>query len=75
MPIIDLESYTSIKEMLEDSKGGTVDIEPNFYFARYALNTSLTLNYGFRIDGNVDDDLLREITHVEAEVGKFRSTR
>lgn len=74
MPIIDLESYVSIKEMLHDSNYGTIDLEPNAYFARFALNTSLTLNYGFRITGNVNDDMLTEITHVEAEVSKFRST-
>ncbi|KAK4993952.1 hypothetical protein LTR66_005825 [Elasticomyces elasticus] len=74
MPIIDLESTTSIKEMLVNSQDGQVDIDPNAYFQRYALNTSLTLNYGFRITGNVDDDLLKEITHVEREISNFRST-
>ena len=74
MPIIDLESTVSIREMLKDSKHGTVDIDPVGYFQRYALNTSLTLNYGYRIGGNVQDELLREITHVEREVSNFRST-
>ncbi|KAL2354068.1 cytochrome P450 phenylacetate 2-hydroxylase [Cryomyces antarcticus] len=74
MPIIDLEATTSIKEMLADSKNGKVDIDPNAYFQRYALNTSLTLNYGIRIGGSVDNELLKEITHVEREVSNFRST-
>jgi len=74
MPIIDLESYVSIKEMLVDSNYGEVDIDPNGYFQRYALNTSLTLNYGFRIDGGIDNELLKEITHVEREISNFRST-
>ena len=74
MPIIDLELTTSIKELLKDGKGGSVEIDPNRYFQRYALNTSLTLNYGYRIEGNIDDKLLAEITHVEREVGNFRST-
>lgn len=74
MPIIDLESFVSIKEMLADSKYGQVDIDPNAYFQRYALNTSLTLNYGFRINGDVEDELLKEITHVEREISNFRST-
>lgn len=74
MPIIDLESNVSIKEMLKDSKGGDVDIDPNAYFQRFALNTSLTLNYGIRIDGSIEDELLKEITHVEREVSNFRST-
>ncbi|KAH7131101.1 cytochrome P450 [Dactylonectria macrodidyma] len=74
MPILDLESTTSIKEMLTDCRGGTVDIDPSPYFARFALNTSLTLNYGCRIGGNINDELLQEITHVEREISNFRST-
>ncbi|KAF1982926.1 putative phenylacetate 2-hydroxylase [Aulographum hederae CBS 113979] len=74
MPIIDLEATTSIKEMLKDSKYGEIDLDPNPYFQRYALNTSLTLNYGFRISGNVDDEMLKEITTVERLVSNFRST-
>ncbi|OCL10493.1 cytochrome P450 [Glonium stellatum] len=74
MPIIDLESNVSIKELLQDSNYGQVDIDPNPYFQRFALNTSLTLNYGIRIDGDKDDELLREIVHVEREVSNFRST-
>lgn len=73
MPIIDLEATTSIKEMLIDSaKDG--EINPNPYFQRYALNTSLTLNYGFRIKGSIDDEMLKEIVLVEREVSNFRST-
>lgn len=74
MPIIDLELTASIRELLEDTKGGTVDIDPIPYFQRYALNTSLTLNYGFRIEGNIDDALLKEIVLVEREVSNLRST-
>lgn len=74
MPIIDLESTTSIRELLKDSQNGTADVNPTAYFQRFALNTSLTLNYGFRIEGNVDDELLREIVVVERGVSNFRST-
>ncbi|KAK7535948.1 cytochrome P450 [Phyllosticta citribraziliensis] len=74
MPIIDLESYVSIIEMLKDSQYGQVDIDPAPYFQRFALNTSLTLNYGFRIDGNVNDDMLREIVNVERLISNYRST-
>lgn len=74
MPIIDLESTVSIKELLEDSKGGNTDIDPIAYFQRYALNTSLTLNYGFRIKGDKHDAMLHEITAVERLVSNFRST-
>jgi phenylacetate 2-hydroxylase len=74
MPIIDLESNASIKELLRDSKNGTLDIDPNPYFQRFALNTSLTLNYGIRIEGNIEDKMLREIVLVEREVSNLRST-
>lgn len=74
MPIIDLEATTSLHEMYRDSGKGQVDINPVPYFQRYALNTSLTLNYGIRIDGNVEDDLLQEIVAVERGVSNFRST-
>lgn len=74
MPIIDLELTASIRELLDDTKGGTVDIDPIPYFQRYALNTSLTLNYGFRIEGNIDDELLKEIVLVEREISNLRST-
>ena len=49
-------------------------MDPNAYFTRYALSTSLTLNYGIKIEGNVEDEMLKEITHVEREVSNFRST-
>ena len=74
MPIIDLESNTSIKELLADSDNGQKDIDPNAYFQRFALNTSLTLNYGIRIGGSVDSALLKEIVLVERMVSNLRST-
>lgn len=74
MPFIDFEATRSIKEMLVNSKDGTVDLDPNPYFQRYALSTSLTLNYGLKIEGSIDDEMLKEITHVEREISNFRST-
>jgi phenylacetate 2-hydroxylase len=74
MPIIDLESNVSIKELLDDSGNGKKDIDPIAYFQRFALNTSLTLNYGSRIDGKIDNELLKEICDVERAISNFRST-
>lgn len=74
MPIIDLESYISLSELLADGRNGEVDIDPIAYFQRFALNTSLTLNYGTRIDGKVDDELLQEICDTERAISNFRST-
>ena len=50
---------------MKDSNGGTIDLDPRKYFHRFALNTSLTLNYGIRIDGGIDEELLREGEPVE----------
>ena len=74
MPIIDLEATASIKELLKDSANGKKDIDPISYFQRFALNTSLTLNYGSRLDEKRDATLLREICDVERAVSNFRST-
>ena len=74
MPIIDEESSISVKELVRDSKNGEVDIDPIHYWQRFALNTSLTLNYGYRLEGMVGDELLQEIFHVEREISNFRST-
>lgn len=60
MPHVDLESNFAIKDMYKDCKDGTLDVDPRKYFHRFALNTSLTLNYGIRIDGGIDEKLLRE---------------
>ena len=72
MPIIDLESNASIKEIIQDSKSD--DINPSGYFQRFALNTSLTLNYGMRISGRIDNEFLKELVFCEREIGQFRST-
>jgi phenylacetate 2-hydroxylase len=60
MPFIDLEATVAIKDLYKDSKGGELELDPRKYFHRFALNTSLTLNYGIRIDGGIDQELLRE---------------
>lgn len=74
MPIVDLESMVSIKEMLQNSDWGKKEVDPKGYFERFALNTSLTLNYGYRIEGNITAELLTEITTVERAISNFRST-
>lgn len=74
MPIIDLESNISIKRLLEDGENGKRDVDPVSYFQSYALNTSLTLNYGLRVSEKTDGELLEEICVVEREVSNFRST-
>lgn len=73
LPFIDLESTTSINELVQNLKlthGG--DIDPNGYFQRFSLNISLTLNYGIRLDGTVKDSTLTEVVAVERELGNIR---
>lgn len=71
LPFIDLESTTSINELLSNTKYG-YDIDPNGYFQRFSLNISLTLNYGIRLDGTVKDGTLNEVVAVERELGNIR---
>jgi len=76
MPFVDLESYVSIKELVQQlgNSDAQVDLDPYPLFQRLALNLSLTLGYGFRIDGSVDNELLREIITVERGISTLRST-
>ena len=73
MGIIDEESTASIGELIRDSKGGEVDIDPGSYCGRYALNTSLELAYGYRVE-SLRSELLKEIVHVERIISNIRST-
>jgi phenylacetate 2-hydroxylase len=75
MPIVDLETNHIVKDILKDSTATDRDeINPRGYICRFALNTSLTLNYGLRIGGTINDELLNEVVTVEREIGNLRST-
>jgi len=71
-PMFDLESYCIVRDMQRDSKSGTLEIDIRPYIQRYALNTTLTLCYGIRMDA-VYDELLREILHVGSAISLLRS--
>ncbi|KAL4876026.1 cytochrome P450 [Aspergillus karnatakaensis] len=71
-PMFDLESYCILRDMRKDSHNGDVEIDVRPYIQRYALNTTLTLCYGIRMDA-VYDDLLREILHVGSSISLLRS--
>ncbi|KAM5380106.1 hypothetical protein ACJZ2D_003753 [Fusarium nematophilum] len=71
-PMLDLESYCIIRDLHKDSRMGEVEINVRPYIQRYALNTTLTLCYGIRMDA-VYDDLLREILHVGSAISLLRS--
>lgn len=71
-PMFDLESYCILRDMYRDSANGAVEVDVRPYIQRYALNTTLTLCYGIRMD-EVYDELLREILHVGSAISLLRS--
>ena len=70
--MLDLESFCIIRDLHRDSKGGSIEIEVRPYIQRYALNTTLTLCYGIRMD-SVYDEMLREILEVGSAISLLRS--
>lgn len=70
--MFDLESYCIVRDLLKDSKNGAMEIGVRPYIQRFALNTTLTLCYGIRMD-SVYDDMLREILHVGSAISLLRS--
>lgn len=70
--MFDLESYCIVRDLQRDSKGGAMEVSIRPYIQRYALNTTLTLCYGIRMDA-VYDDLLREILYVGSAISLLRS--
>ncbi|GKT97535.1 cytochrome P450 [Colletotrichum tofieldiae] len=71
-PMFDLESYCILRDLKKDSQNGALEISVRPYMQRYALNTTLTLCYGIRMDA-VYDDLLREILYVGSAISLLRS--
>lgn len=59
-PMFDLETFCIVRDLVRDSKGGEAYLNIRPYLQRYALNTTLTLCYGIRMD-SVWDDMLREV--------------
>jgi phenylacetate 2-hydroxylase len=70
--MFDLESYCIVRDLYQDSKNGALEVEVRPYIQRYALNTTLTLCYGIRMD-SVYDEMLREILHVGSAISLLRS--
>ncbi|SMR44441.1 unnamed protein product [Zymoseptoria tritici ST99CH_3D1] len=71
-PMFDLETYCIIRDVVRDNKGGDEYLEIRPYLQRYALNTTLTLCYGIRMD-SVWDDMLREVLEVGSAISLLRS--
>lgn len=71
-PMFDLETFCLVRDLVRDSKGGETFLEIRPYLQRYALNTTLTLCYGIRMD-SVWDDMLREVLEVGSAISLLRS--
>lgn len=70
---MDIESLAFIKEGFEDGAAGTKAVDPMPMIQRLSLSLALTLNWGTRM-GSRDDHMFHEITEVEEEISRFRST-
>ncbi len=70
---LDVETKDFCKELLKYGNSGTIAVDPMPMIQRLSLSLALTLNWGIRMDSQ-DDKLFDEITHVEEEVSRFRST-
>ncbi|KAK5071941.1 hypothetical protein LTR64_004281 [Lithohypha guttulata] len=70
--MFDLESYCVVRDFYRYSQRGGVEINVRPFIQRYALNTTLTLCYGIRMD-SAYDELLREILEVGSAISLLRS--
>lgn len=71
-PMFDLETYCILRDVKKDSRNGEQELDIRPYIQRFALNTTLTLCYGIRMDA-VYDTLLREILEVGSAISLLRS--
>ncbi|TQN64408.1 3-hydroxyphenylacetate 6-hydroxylase [Colletotrichum shisoi] len=73
VPHLDVESRDFIKELYEYGNAGQTPVDPMPMIQRLSLSLALTLNWGVRMSSQ-KDGLFKEITHVEEEISRFRST-
>ncbi|KAJ5833659.1 cytochrome P450 phenylacetate hydroxylase [Penicillium riverlandense] len=72
IPHLDIETKTFVSELLSHGGKGQLSVDPTPMIQRLSLSMSLTLNWGMRVESQ--NELFHEITHVEEEISKFRST-
>ncbi|MBE3044402.1 hypothetical protein IMZ48_17910, partial [Candidatus Bathyarchaeota archaeon] len=73
VPHLEVESRDFIKELHQMGDGGNTPVDPFPMIQRLSLSLALTLNWGIRLKSQ-KDNLFDEITEVEEEISKFRST-
>ncbi|KKK24395.1 hypothetical protein P175DRAFT_0431036 [Aspergillus ochraceoroseus IBT 24754] len=70
---LDVESKAFVAELYKYGNGGKTPVDPMAMIQRLSLSLALTLNWGVRI-ASQEEELFDEITEVEDEISKFRST-
>ncbi|KAI9928499.1 hypothetical protein ASPWEDRAFT_103177 [Aspergillus wentii DTO 134E9] len=70
---LDVESKAFVAELFKYGNGGKTSVDPMAMIQRLSLSLALTLNWGVRV-ASQEETLFEEITHVEEEISKFRST-
>ncbi|KAJ5935863.1 hypothetical protein N7454_005161 [Penicillium verhagenii] len=70
---LEVESKAFVEELFRYGKGGATPVDPMPMIQRLSLSLALTLNWGVRV-ASQESELFDEITHVEEEISKFRST-
>ncbi|KAL8404676.1 hypothetical protein RB594_009511 [Gaeumannomyces avenae] len=70
---LDVETRDFVAELAEGGQGGEVAVDPMPMIQRLSLSLAVTLNWGVRGPSR-RDGLFDEITHVEEEISRFRST-
>lgn len=73
VPHLDLETKDFIAELVKYGEAGKKPVDPMPMIQRLSLSLALTLNWGVRMPSQ-EEELFAEITHVEEEISKFRST-
>ncbi|KAI1327777.1 putative cytochrome P450 phenylacetate hydroxylase [Xylariaceae sp. FL0255] len=73
VPYLDVESRTFIKDLMTCGNAGAIAIDPLQFIQRLSLSLVMTINWGVRIP-SIDDPLFKEITAVEEELNRTRST-
>ncbi|KAJ0415530.1 cytochrome P450 [Aspergillus carlsbadensis] len=70
---LDVESKAFVAELYKYGNGGRTPVDPMAMIQRLSLSLALTLNWGVRV-ASQEEELFDEITEVEEEISKFRST-
>ena len=73
IPHLDIETLSFVREAFKYGQAGRKAVDPMPLIQRLSLSLALTLNWGTRM-GDSENELFHEITEVEEEISKFRST-